>query len=618
MRVHNKSKAECIELFASVSTYRRRKGATSTKPKLLCPVDGCQISVTCLADHLRRFHKKSIRTFGPVMPVVALQAELPHGVQESVVTIGVKTNSDVSNAALVSPDQVLVGAGVAEVTISYILNRFHSFLEHLDGGCMASPSDYVRTASKVLNAVGNDLVSITKANVGSKYVKPLQVKIESSSSDPRMKSVNRMSMKTLRNSLTHFMHFCKFLTGDWCKAFISSEVASNIDVLMKTLPGWKRSMRGKCTIEDVRRRVLDVDVALTSAHMHSYRTSDYALSAMRILKDALRRPDAVPSNADYLQCRNHMLALISFSNAHRTGVLLQFSLNDYDTGVKASRSANGDIAFTVVEHKTTTTHGEAILAVNAEEAAYLAGFIVLRTNLLVANARPFVFINHTGTKMTQADIGSALTSAFKRTTYKERVNCTKIRKAAVTAIHKQYPGQKGGVADHMCHRATTADKYYKCLVKKDNTFDSVQLIRGALTQQHVKISASEGPEPCHSGFLQVEDSASVVCDIKEEYSVNDMYVTGSQKRCFWALDNTAAVRSAFADHNSQSVRLEQVRLTLARHPQLESKLMLDLGMSGIVLLRCVRDKVRSFYRDKYGFKGKKSSGPQKKLRVLHI
>lgn len=71
---------------------------------------------------------------------------------------------------------------------------------------------------------------------------------------------------------------------------------------------------------------------------------------------------------DFTRARNHMLVIISVANAHRTGVLINFKLTEHENGKQTN---DGHVVFSVCEHKSTSIHGVATLAVNSDEAKLL-------------------------------------------------------------------------------------------------------------------------------------------------------------------------------------------------------------------------------------------------------
>lgn len=76
-----------------------------------------------------------------------------------------------------------------------------------------------------------------------------------------------------------------------------------------------------------------------------------------------------------------MIVLLSGSNAHRSGVISNFSTADFEQGLRAPRSADGSTCFKILNHKTATTHGTANIAVDQEEAGLLASYMSMRNGL---------------------------------------------------------------------------------------------------------------------------------------------------------------------------------------------------------------------------------------------
>ena len=95
---------------------------------------------------------------------------------------------------------------------------------------------------------------------------------------------------------------------------------------------------------------------------------------------------------------------------------------------------------------------------------------------------PFVFINNTGTQMTQSNIRSSLTAAFSKSGFSDFVTNTKLRKSAVTVVHDKYKGEKSNVALHMCHAEETAKKFYRMVEKGDNSIACARILKNITTQ----------------------------------------------------------------------------------------------------------------------------------------
>ena len=271
---------------------------------------------------------------------------------------------------------------------------------------------------------------------------------------------------------------------------------------------------------------------------------------------------------------------MSIYDAHRTGVLAHFSVQDYKDGLKQPPDDEGNLVFTVAEHKTTGTHGAATLAVNDHEAALLAGYMAFRQLPQFSDAEPYVFLTLRKTKMTQSNVSSALTAAFRNSGFSDRVNCTKLRKAAVTQVHKAHPEKRHDLASHMCHRVATAEKHYRYVEKKVNSVTCSELLRQTLSTDQ-----STSSSDVH------RDDDTQTC------------VVPYQKRFLWTKENRDLVFDKFSSFVAQQrTPIAAIEHKLLSEPELARKLEKDLQLSGRALVHCVKDKVRSFFRSKYGFK----------------
>ena len=96
-----------------------------------------------------------------------------------------------------------------------------------------------------------------------------------------------------------------------------------------------------------------------------------------------------------------MYAVQLLNNAHQTGVLINLSLSDYSTRKK---SDDGNVVFSILHDKTATVHDAATLAVSADEAKLLDGYMKIQRLSQFPKASPYVFVNHTGSQMAQSNI----------------------------------------------------------------------------------------------------------------------------------------------------------------------------------------------------------------------
>jgi len=313
--------------------------------------------------------------------------------------------------------------------ITSIVAGFEKHMSSIDGGSRSRPEIYSLAVKQILAAVGNSISDLTKDNVRVRYIEPKLSMSTNSSSE--------ISIKTMRNKLLSLEYFCAFVLGVLKDADASDAiVVENLTKLHSCLPSWRKSVRGKCTAEDIRRRVQDGTDQLLPSDINNYMTSDYASYASHLLQSTQSVEHWTPTLYDFTRARNHLLVLLSVGNAHRTGVLINFSMTDYQSGLQMP---DGSVVYSVSQHKTASTHGAATIAVNADESVMLKNYVKMRLSMKFANSAAYVFINHTGKQMTQSNVASALTAAFKKGGFADRVTCTKVRKAAVTKVHGTHP-----------------------------------------------------------------------------------------------------------------------------------------------------------------------------------
>jgi len=219
----------------------------------------------------------------------------------------------------------------------------------------------------------------------------------------------------------------------------------------------------------------------------------------------------------------------------------------------------------------------ATLAVSVKETELLAGYMAWRERCDLPAACTSVFVTLNGKTMTQSLIANALTTAFAASGFSSRVNCTMLRKATVTQVHTRFPDKRADVAAHMLHRTNSAEATYRIVAKSVNTVACTRLIRSTMVARDSLQGSGEAPD------------AGVVA---EPY----------QRKILWSIENRDLVRIKFDSFvQRQKTPIKEIEAVLLTDKDLLSKLESDLNRSGRNLVSAVKDKVRSFFRSKYGF-----------------
>lgn len=115
------------------------------------------------------------------------------------------------------------------------------------------------------------------------------------------------SVKTVKNKLRLLEYFCNYIieTLQTVDAnTVTDGVSENLGKLRKCQPFWHKSMRKRCTVEDVLRCFYDTNDRVDPSDIQHYLSSDYASGAVQLRTET---GTTFPSMYDFCRARNHML-----------------------------------------------------------------------------------------------------------------------------------------------------------------------------------------------------------------------------------------------------------------------------------------------------------------------
>lgn len=88
------------------------------------------------------------------------------------------------------------------------------------------------------------------------------------------------------------------------------------------------------------------------------------------------------------------------------------------------------------------------------------------------------------TPMTHSSIDHGVKNLWQKVHGKEsKVSATKLRKSVVTNVRKENPLAREPLATHMCHRPTTADRYYDLHCRHAIAIPMSKMITKAMTTE---------------------------------------------------------------------------------------------------------------------------------------
>jgi len=348
-----------------------------------------------------------------------------------------------------------------------LLKKFNDYLLSPDGGCRANTTNYVVTAKQLLAQV-SDIEHINEEVLKLRVISPLE---ESGA-----------SFKTRYGSLVTIQIFLEFLL--MTEHQLSENAKGNYQqAILTLLPNWRKSY-----LKEISQQHLTFQ-AKTSYDQNMlegvkiYRSSQFSKKCGDILL-ALKESDgsdAAVSQQDFCNIRNHLLLAISFTNANRSAVLSNFTLEDYNRSLHNHKEGDNAI-FCILQHKTDAdaAYGGACIVLNPKQLDMLRGYMRARNHIAAISDR--VFVTYAGKAMSQSSITLSISQAFLSAGMGKSASCAKIRKLAVNLVHSKHPTEKDNLAAFIlppssCHH-----------VKEQNAVQCHTILHDALIMSPGKVS----------------------------------------------------------------------------------------------------------------------------------
>lgn len=357
------------------------------------------------------------------------------------------------------------------------------------------------------------------------------------------------------------MHFYDFLINE--EMLLKNYTADDIVRIKVRASNWSRSYNPAAREHEAVRYEEELDVLLTPDQIKQYESSQDARDAIKLFGDYSSPSCPTLSQADYCIMREYLLVQISLQNSHRSGVLSNMTIEEFDKG----QTEGEMIRIKVRKHKTARIYGPAKLYVKKHLYDYLKIFVSKARSQIRSSAQN-VFVTFNGTQMESGQISRQINSTWQRAgVYGENrpsrnLTCTMFRKSASTAVLEHNPECGKDVADLLLHSEKTQKKHYDVRRRELST------ARGA---SHV------------GNLLRFK---SVTSPKKMKLNNSDIQV-GSPRRK-WTDNEIEEIEKLFAD----SIKEEMVTMEIVRAMSADFKYLND------VPLKKIYDKIRSIYNNK--------------------
>lgn len=270
--------------------------------------------------------------------------------------------------------------------------------------------------------------------------------------------------KTLKaNSIRKYLKsFIDFLTYIICeKVAISSVSPDDVLNLKLRVCHWRKAYAGEAKEQSLESKSIIYEMLVTPQQVEDYEKSDSAVTAKAIL-ESMNDDNRHLSQGEFVSVRDHLLTLIHFGNASRSGVSANMLMEEYES---AKPLPDGRFVIKVKNHKTKKFYGPANVTLPEKHFEWLTCYVKKIRPCLPCQDNN-VFLSWLGKAMTSGSISHRIhqlwvkAGIFNDSQPKKKLCVNTIRKSASTHIRENKKGNQQEAADTMAHSTHTANKDY--------------------------------------------------------------------------------------------------------------------------------------------------------------
>ncbi|XP_065679511.1 uncharacterized protein LOC124814412 isoform X1 [Hydra vulgaris] len=327
--------------------------------------------------------------------------------------------------------------------------QFHKFMIGPDRGRKElSIQSVVGNVRRIFEIIGvnNDLrivfLDISKS-VRDKYLTTYCVE----------KSIKPGAIKTYLYSLKDF---CDFLLAE--NIFLEGITNQHISEASMKLDQWRKKYKAHDKVQKHIRAEEDFEMLITSEQVSLYENSQFASNARNMIKSTENLPF---SPTDYCCVRDHLLTILIFSNAPRSGVLARMTVTQFEKAVISDNRA----VISVKDHKTFSTYGAAKIQILEEHYKWVNTFIKKFRACLPIQCDN-VFLARSGRPLSPGDISKRLDNLWRKCrifngrVIPKHLSANIVRKSASTNLREANSKFVKEAAKAMMHSDRTAEEHY--------------------------------------------------------------------------------------------------------------------------------------------------------------
>jgi len=266
----------------------------------------------------------------------------------------------------------------------------------------------------------------------------------------------------LSSCRSHLASLCHLYDYWMLTDTLPDHLKRKVTAMKQSVKRWMTSYRKNANQRHVEKLEMDLQKLITPDDISTFNESQTARDAVKILGAVSQNTDRSMSRQDYTMVRDYLLSATILQNANRPGVLASVTTQQ----VKEAKIITDHHVVSVPNHKTSSVHGPAKLVLTKLLYRWTIVFVTKFLPQVPAEcAADILFRSFSGEPI---DVGRCFQATMKKAGLRDDITCTLFRKSAVSAVHERCPGEKGKLADLMCHREDTATRWYR-VVDKEKT-----------------------------------------------------------------------------------------------------------------------------------------------------
>jgi len=557
---------KAIQIFGLRKVYSTKGGTQDTQEcrhSRQCPMDRCSAAVKRLSPHLSGYHHLDKRSvlYRSMLVLARKRSRACAQIEDDVSSFADSSSVTSAKADDVCSDDLddvpsndgdSTGLGdlpsngsdnddndgdggiesnmaeqICQLPADFL--QFVSWLQSPDGGrkCEKSAKQHGFQVGVIFDAIDPD------KNVSSLWCKKSLTKFLTV--DAAEKQFLPGTTKSYLNSLRHWYAYILSEEADRLSQSQKQQIQQTSDRVAR----WIASYRKDSAARSLEKMDSDISKLITPEKVALFDRSESALAAIKCLGDVADGSSQQDvSMSEYILVRDFVLTQIIISNANRSGVLANMTLDEFS----GAQLVDGSYVLSVTSHKTAFMYGPAKIVLTPILYSWMSVFVkYLRSQItkrITGNAK-YVFLSWTGQKLDSGQVTCAIQTAWKKAGLGPEITCTLMRKSAVSSVYQKHPEQKSNLADLMCHTVQTAGKSYRLVNRQHTSVTASTLLTRVMKTGGVAV-------------VTPTDDVSAAEQIPVEI--------GSQTKFVWTESFLVNLRTIFSDEiKSRSVSLQSVR-----------------------------------------------------------